>query len=68
MIAYIHHGYVVAYDQCGECCYSGPVADVPECEHIVRGSGARDMIAEYRHPRLRRVIRDEPGIKITVPV
>ncbi len=44
MIAYIHHGYAVAYDGCGACCYSGPVADMPKCKHIIRGDVARKMI------------------------
>ena len=54
-IAYIHGGWVVAYNMCGDVCYDGTERDSHPIEgytHIVTGEKAEGLVLLHRQTEL----------------
>lgn len=62
--------HIATFDECGSLVRFEPVAHAEPhaMTEAIRGTRGREMIAAIRTPGLRRVIRDESGIRITVPM
>lgn len=60
--------WAATYDEYGSLVRFGPYMGDCKGARIIAGETGRTVIYRVRTPRLRRVIRDEPGIKITAPL